>query len=380
MDKMKCNLETYLNELEYIVNIDSGSKYLEGVAKVGEYFAEKFTAMGWSVNKQNFDSAIAPCFEITNTDKECFDILLVGHLDTVFPIGTVSERPFTIKDGKAYGPGVVDMKSGLLSAYYVLKKLHDDKKLQKVSICLALNSEEEISSKRARPWLERLSSQSRFVFVLEPARANGDLVLMRKGLGRYNIDFHGVAAHAGVDPQNGVSAIGELGHWITVLQGMTDIPAGLIVNVGTVVGGTAANVVADYAKAEVDFRFVDMKQVEKIENQLSSLLAHAEISKVKVNVAGGVNRPQMIPTEKTERLCRLAETIGSDIGIDIKWANTGGGSDGNFSAALGVPTIDGLGPIGGGTHSVNEYLVIDSIQQRMHLLSELIVKAPELEY
>ena len=149
---------------------------------------------------------------------------------------------------------------------------------------------------------------------------------------------------------------------------------------GPVVDGTAANVVADYAKAEVDFRFVDVKQVEKIENQVSSLLAHAKTFKVKVNVAGGVNRPQMIPTEKTEKLFRMAEFIGSGIGIDIKWAQTGGGSDGNFSAALGVPTIDGLGPIGGGTHSVNEYLVIDSIEQRMHLLSELIVKAPELQY
>ena len=376
---MKFDLNAYLTELEYLVNIDSGSKCLEGVAKVGEYFAEKFTAMDWSVKRHNLDSAIAPCFEISNTDKECFDILLAGHIDTVFPIGTVSERPFTTKDGMAYGPGIVDMKSCLLSAYYVLKKLQAENKLQDISVCLALNSEEEIGSKRARPWLERLASKSRFVFVLEPARANGDLVLMRKGLGRYNIEFHGVAAHAGVDPQNGVSAIGELGHWITTLQGLTDIPAGLTVNVGTVLGGTTANVVADYAKAEVDFRFVAGKQIEKIENEVSSLLAHAETSKVKVNVIGGVNRPPMIPMEKTEKLCRLTEVIGSSIGIDIKWAQTGGGSDGNFSAALGVPTIDGLGPIGGGTHSVNEYLIIDSIEQRMRLLSELIVKAPELE-
>lgn len=376
---MKFDLNAYLTELEYLVNIDSGSKCLEGVAKVGEYFAEKFTAMGWSVKRQNFDSAIAPCFEVANTDKDCFDILLVGHIDTVFPLGTVSERPLSIKDRKAYGPGVVDMKSCLLSAYYALKELQDENKLQNISICLALNSEEEIGSKRARPWLERLAVQSRFVFVLEPARANGDLVLMRKGLGRYNIEFHGVAAHAGVDPQNGVSAIGELGHWITALHGLTDIPAGITVNVGTVSGGTAANVVADYVKAEVDFRVVDVKQVEKIENEVSSLLAHAEASKVRVNVFGGVNRPPMIPSEKTERLCRLVECIGNDIGIDIKWAQTGGGSDGNFSAALGVPTIDGLGPIGGRTHSVDEYLVIDSIEQRMHLLSELIVKAPELE-
>ncbi|MBP2660354.1 MAG: peptidase [Firmicutes bacterium] len=369
------DLERYLKELEYLVNIDSGSKSLEGVAQIGEYFSEKFKAAGWNIKKYDIAPEIAPCIEITNRDTDRFDILLLGHMDTVFPAGTVKERPFTIKDGKAYGPGVIDMKSGLLSAYYALDGLKD----QELSICLLLNSEEEMGSRRVRPWLEKAAGKSRYVFVLEAARENGDLVLTRKGLGRYTFEFHGVAAHAGVAPQNGISAILELGHWIVALHGLTDFSSGLTLNVGTVVGGTTANVVADYAKAELDFRVADMSQVHIIKQKIDSLLAHAKTSGVKIGVSGGMTRPPLNPTEETQKICRLAETIGKELDMTVHWAKTGGGSDGNFSAALGVPTIDGLGPVGGNAHGTHEYMLIESVEPRIHLLRRMIKEAVQVK-
>lgn len=375
---MTFNLDTYLQELEKLVNIDSGSKCLAGVERVGEYFADKFKTLGWKITRHNFDQTIAPCFEISNTDKEAYDVLLLGHIDTVFPAGTVQERPFIIKDKRAYGPGVIDMKSCILSTYYALEQLQAEGKLQDKAVCLILNSEEEVGSNFTQTWIETLAAKSRYVLVIESARVNGDLVLSRKGLGRYDLEFKGVSAHAGVAPENGISAIGELAYWITELHSLTDIAAGLTVNVGVVSGGTAANVIAEQAKAEVDFRYVNPQQIEQIERKLKELIAHSQQAGVKVIIQGGANRPPMMPNEQTKVLCALTEKIGQEVGVEVNWAATGGGSDGNFTAAIGIPTIDGLGPVGGGAHSATEYLEIESIEKRLLLLKKLIERAPQL--
>lgn len=375
---MELNLEKYLQELKQLVNIDSGSKCLAGVEQVGEYFADKFKTLGWQITRHNFDQTIAPCFEITNTEKEKYDILLLGHIDTVFPAGTVQERPFVIKDKRAYGPGVIDMKSCILSTYYALEQLQAEGKLQDKAICLILNSEEEVGSNFTQTWIETLAAKSRFVFVIESARVNGDLVLKRKGLGRYDLTFKGVAAHAGVAPENGISAIGELAYWITQLHSLTDIAAGITVNVGVVSGGTAANVIAEQAQAEVDFRYVNAQQIEEIEIKIRELMAHSQEMGVVVTVQGGANRPPMMPNEQTKVLCALTEKIGQEVGVGVNWATTGGGSDGNFTAAIGIPTIDGLGPVGGGAHSATEYLEIESIEKRMLLIKKLIERAPQI--
>lgn len=367
------SLTHYLEELACIVNIDSGSRSSAGISQLAAFFERKFAGIGWDVKRRVFDSAVGPCLEITNKPVNAYDVLLLGHLDTVFPDGTAVQRPFEIKGNRAYGPGVADMKAGLLLGYYALHKLME--RPRRLSVCFAMNSEEEVGSKHTRMWMENLAQKSRCVFVLEPARANGALVIGRKGIGCYLLEFSGRSAHAGVEPEKGASAIGELGNWIVALHKLTNYESGITINVGRVSGGTAANVVADKAFAEVDFRFNGNSELSVIENTLSTLANTPRVRDVKVDVRGGVTRPPMVPTAKTEEICNLIEAIGASLDIQVKWAYTGGGSDGNFAAALGVPTIDGLGVVGGNTHHADEYIEIDSIRPRYHLLLQSILQA-----
>ncbi len=367
------DIAAYLQDLEFLVNTESPSRHPEGTAKIAAFFTERFSAMGWNIQPHAFNAEIGPCLEITNNGKKPYDLLIMAHMDTVFPVGTTSQRPFTIKDGKAYGPGVNDMKSGLLAAYYALQSLQASGLLENSSICVAMNSDEEISSIYSRPWLEELSKVSRHAFVLEPARANGALVNQRKGVGRFSMEFNGVSAHSGVDHEKGISAINELGHWIVTLHEMTNYQAGTTVNVGVVQGGMSANTVADQAKAQMDIRFTDNAEAEKIQNVMQQMIANPATPGIKIQVSGGVTRPPMNPSAKTLELCRAIDIIAEKSGISFEWAATGGGSDGNFSAAFGVPTIDGMGPVGGGSHSNNEYLVVDSLAPHLALLQQAIL-------
>lgn len=373
MSNISFDLTAYLKDLEYLVNIDSGSNHPEGITQVASFFSERFSQLGWDVKVHSFGLSAGPCLEIVNSsDARHYDVLLMGHMDTVFKVGTAAERPFTIKEDKAFGPGVIDMKPGLLYIYYVLRQMHEIGMLKGASVCVALNCDEEISSKFSRPWLEELSKKSKYVLVLEAARADGNLVNKRKGIGRYSLAFNGLASHAGVDPEKGCSAIQELAHWILALHGMTNYQTGTTVNIGVVSGGTNVNVVADSAKAEVDVRICDLAEAVKIEALMNDLVAFPRTKGVTATVSGGVTRPPMNPSETTLGLCSIVEQIGSDLGINIGWTFTGGGSDGCFSANLGVPTIDGLGPVGGGAHGTGEYLVVSSIEPRFHLLRRLI--------
>ena len=368
------NLDAYLKELEYLVNIDSGSRYPEGTARVAEFFYKKFTSLGWKVKEHKFDPVVGPCLEIVNTNQAKYDVLLMGHMDTVFKTGTASERPFALAGDRAYGPGVSDMKSGLLYIYYAMIGLQAEGKLENTAICVALNSDEEISSVYSRPWLESLAEKSRYALVLEAARANGNLVNQRKGVGRYAIEFTGVAAHAGVNPEKGSSAVQELAQWILALHAQTNYATGTTLNVGVVNGGTAANVVAEQAKAEVDFRFSSPAEAKRIDALIKDMAAQPKTAGTKVKVTGGVTRPPMTPDAATLQLCTEIEELAAKLGLEIGWTATGGGSDGNFTANLGVVTIDGVGPIGGSAHGPEEYLVVSSLEPRLQLLCKIIQK------
>ncbi|MEN6567608.1 MAG: M20 family metallopeptidase [Veillonellales bacterium] len=368
----KFEISRYIRDLEYLVNIDSGSRDVEGIAKVTEFFARKFSEIGWKVKEHYFDPTAGPCLEIVNSDKNYYDILLMGHMDTVFETGTAAKRPFAIKDGRGYGPGIADCKGGLLAVFYVLSALRHEEKLNHLSIGVAFNSDEEISSIYSRPWLEMLAKKSECVLVVEPGRANGDFVNKRKGVGRYRLEINGVAAHSGIDHEKGRSAVEELAHWILALHSKTNYATGTTVNVGVVSAGTAVNVVAAQAKAEVDVRMYDPAEAQAVEQVMRDLAAHPRTSGVTAQVRGNVTRPPMIPSARTLELCDAMEHMGAELGIPINWTATGGGSDGSFAASLGIPTLDGLGPIGGGFHGPNEYLLIDSIEPRCKLLYRFI--------
>lgn len=374
MGNFDFSLAEYLCELEHLVNIDSGSKDIAGTTAVAEYFAEKFEQIGWQVKRYRPNPDVGPCLEITNRSADHIDILLIGHMDTVFASGTAAKRPFVIKENKAYGPGVVDMKASLLSVYYAVKYLHEAGLLQGASLCIAFNSDEEISSVYSRSWLEQLAAKSRYALVMEPARADGSMVNTRRGVGRYTIEFHGVASHSGVAPEKGVSAINELAHWIVALHNLNNHSQGTSVNVGVVQGGTTANTVADYAVAQMDVRMKEMSAVTRLQETLQYLLDHPKTAGIKVTVSGGVTRPPMNPTAETLALCNTVDAIAARLGIAFRWIATGGGSDANLTAALGIPTIDGLGPIGGLSHTADEYLDIQSVEPRLRLLCELLAE------
>lgn len=366
--------EAYLHDLGTLVNIDSGSRDFEGIAQIGLFFEKKFSGLGWITHQVSMGKECGLCWEIGNSRSEAIDVLLLGHLDTVFPRGTTRERPFKVEASKAYGPGVADMKGGLLLGYYALKTLQETNRLAGTNVCFAFNSEEELSSTHTRAWIEKLARRSKLVLVLEPGRPDGALVTTRKGVARYQVEFKGISAHSGVNPEKGASAIGELGRWIVELHNLTDFARGTTVNVGVVAGGTAANVVAERASAKVDLRFSELGEFSKVDRTIRQLMAEPSVPGVKIAVTGGLTRPPMVPAEKTTALCQRIEKIGQEYGLDIKWTATGGGSDGNFSAALGVPTVDALGPIGSGAHSPHEYIELSSILPRLQLLQEIIVK------
>ncbi|TCO70741.1 M20 family metallopeptidase [Marinisporobacter balticus] len=369
----KLDLTKYLKELELLVNIDSGSTTPKGIEKVAEFFKNKYAQMGWFVKMHKFDEALGPCLEARNIDQKEIDLLLIGHMDTVFPEGTAKERPFTIKGDIAYGPGVVDMKSALLSMYYVLESLNFNKFEKLPAICVALNSDEEISSIYSKEWIKELAKKSKYAVVLEPARKNGALVKERKGILKYNIEFTGVAAHAGANPQDGISAITELGYWIGELDKLNDLEAGTTVNVGVVSGGTVPNVVAEKANAVVDVRFKTENAMKKVEEAVEKLAKNPKLNGIKINITKPGFRPPMKVSKEMGKLYKIIDGIGETLNIHIEWVATGGGSDANLTAFMGVPTVDTLGPVGGGAHGIHEYLEINSIEPRVNLLREFMI-------
>lgn len=373
MDCESLALSEYLRELEDLVNVDSVSSEPSGTGRIAARLAEKYAALGWTVRSHRVADTAGPCLEIYNREAECYDVLLLAHMDTVFPPGTAARRPFAVRGERAYGPGVIDCKGGLLSGFYALQSLERAGSLGGKAVCVFLNSDHEgISSRYSRVHTERLAKRSRCALVLEAARANGNLVHKRKGIARYLIEVEGVAAHAGVDHAKGRSAVEELAHWVLALQRRTDYAKETTLNVGTIAGGVSVSAVPAEARAALDVRFYEAAEAEAVERLLGELAAHPHVAGTAARVAGGVTRPPMLPTERTLALCRDIDAIGERLGVAFGWTASGGGSDGSFAAAAGTPTIDGLGPVGGGAHSAEEYLEIASVAPRCRLLRETI--------
>lgn len=369
---MSFSLEEYLNELRPLINVDCGTYTLDGIDFIAEQFENKFLQLaGWQVKRIDCDRA-GVGLEIRNKpESELIDVMLIGHMDTVFPPGTAAQRPMTLDSQKAYGPGVSDMKSGLLNIVYAIRKLSQSA-LDKLSICICMNPDEETGSLYSHQWIQNIAKKARYVLVAEAARADGSLVKARKGMARYKIEFSGIAAHAGNEPEKGRSAITEMAHWILAINQMTNLSSGTTLNVGVVSGGTGANIVPDQAQAIVDVRFWNNQEYDDINHQLISMIEQPYLNGVKISLHREAYKPAMIPSDETQSLMSIVEQVGSEIGLDIHWQAVGGGSDANVTAILGIPTLDGFGPIGAGFHSEEEYLLLDSIESRIKLLINLL--------
>lgn len=265
-----------------------------------------------------------------------------------------------------------ERKAGVMYMYYIAECLNGSELLEKTSVCLLFNPDEEISSIYSRRLIEETAAKAACAMIIEPARANGALVNARKGIAKYEIFFKGIPAHAGVAPEKGASAINEMFCWGIELNKLNNPAMGTTLNIGVVQGGTEPNVVAENAMCKIDVRITDVKEAERIEARMRELAANPLDARVTVRIEGGVVRPPLNTTAESLALCEKVNAIGKDLGIDVKWVATGGGSDGNFTSALGVPTIDGLGPIGGNTHAATEYGEVASIVPRFNLLLETV--------
>jgi glutamate carboxypeptidase len=294
-------------------------------------------------------------------------VLLLGHLDTVWPLGTLKTMPWRKAEGRLWGPGVLDMKTGVVMALTALQTLQQ-LKLARPAILL-LNSDEEVGSTISRPITENLAQECSAVLVLEPAQGLA-YKTARKGVGQYNVQVTGVGAHSGVDFERGHSAVLELAKLIQTISGFTNLERKLTVNCGVVAGGTRSNVVASLASTEVDVRIAkasDAAYVDKLFRSLKVSDPHC-----KLTITGGINRPPMERKPGTIALFKKAKSLAAELGFALEEASTGGGSDGNFTAALGIPTLDGMGAVGDGAHAAHESVVIEHLVPRTALLAAMI--------
>lgn len=297
-------------------------------------------------------------------------VLLLGHLDTVWPIGTLKTMPCRVKDGRLWGPGTFDMKVGAAMAFTALEMLVEAGLPEGgKEIVLLLNSEEEIGSPVSRPVTEAVARECSAVYVLEPAQGLA-CKTARKGTGIWRIDVGGIAAHAGVDFEKGASAIRELAHIVETVSGWTDLKRGLTVNVGTMSGGSKTNVIAAQATAEVDVRIARKADGSRMERLFAKLKATDK--RCKLTVTGSMNRPPMERSRGTVALYQQARVFAADLGFVLDEASTGGASDGNFTSALGVPTLDGLGAVGEGAHAPHESVIVEHLAPRTALLAALL--------
>ena len=367
---MTLAVQDYLKDLETLVNTESFSRDPEGTAQVAAWIRRRLEGAGWHTETISVGDQVGPCVKAVWGNPDHYDVILLGHMDTVFPKGTVKNRPFSIEGDQYKGPGSADMKCGDLFMVYLAEAVSREK--IQGNICLLFNPDEEISSRYSRPVIEREARKADHALIMESARPNGDLVNQRKGICKYTLTFTGIASHAGVNPDKGSSAINEFIRWGEKIIALADRAAGTTVNIGLVQGGTAANVVAAQCRCVIDVRIEKSSEGERIDRAIRELEAHPFDDRVKVQVEGGVARPPMRPTEKSLAFCRLAEQVAQKEGISFQWQAAGGGSDGNFTSALGIPTLDGLGPIGGNGHAVTEYGLISSLEPRFRFLKALV--------
>lgn len=301
-------------------------------------------------------------------------VLVLGHLDTVWPIGTLKQMPFREKDGRLWGPGVLDMKSGIaffLAATRALREL-DIPVSRKV--LLQLNCDEEVGSGSSRALTEKNATRSECVLVLEPGTGlTGKLKTARKGVGDYRVTVRGKAAHSGVDFASGASAVVELARQIERIAGFVQVERGITVNPGVIAGGTRSNVVAAEATTIVDMRAPRLRDAAALDRKFQSL--RPVDRRCTIEVSGGMNRPPMERTPGTVKLFRRAQRLGRALGVEVEESSTGGGSDGNFTSAIGIPTLDGLGGVGEGAHALHESILVDRIADRVALLAGLLADA-----
>jgi glutamate carboxypeptidase len=370
------DLPAYLADLEHLVNIDCGTYTPDGVDEVGRWTAGFLGQLGAEIEVRpdrtgRFGKTVIATFHGSADGPRA---LLIGHMDTVFDPGTAVARPFRIDDGFAYGPGVTDMKSGLLAGLYALKAIiaeFDGLPFERLTFIA--NPDEEVGSPSSRDHIREAAAKVDVCLVLECARANGDIVSARKGILDTRLTVHGRAAHAGVEPEKGRSAILEAARLVRDLHELNGRWPGVTVNVGRIAGGTRPNVVAERCDLEVDVRSATAEGLADVEAAIHELATATEVPDTTIEAEVVMAWLPMEKLERSGRLVEHAKAIAGRLGFTVNDAATGGASDANGTSGMGVPTLDGLGPIGGNDHAPAEYLDVESIVPRTTMLAGLLL-------
>ncbi|HLJ29445.1 MAG TPA: M20 family metallopeptidase [Candidatus Angelobacter sp.] len=359
-----------LQLIQRMVEIESPSDNKAAVDNMGKFLAQEFQKEGGEVkvhNASEYGDHLRVDFTGTPGQKP---IMLLGHFDTVWPLGALAGMPFRVESGRAFGPGVLDMKAAIAMMIFALRALREAQASHR-PVTIFLDTDEEVGSDSSRPITEAIARECEAVLVLEPAQGpQGFLKTSRKGVGDFIIRVQGRASHAGVDFEKGQSAIVELSRQVLEVIQFVDLARGITVNPGVIQGGTRGNVVAAEAWAKVDIRVARMADTAELEQKFANLRPFNP--HCKLEVTGGLNRPPMERTAGAVRLLEIAQGVARELGIDLGESATGGGSDGNFTSALGIPTLDGLGAVGEGAHATNESIVLDELPKRTAILAGLI--------
>jgi glutamate carboxypeptidase len=368
--RLKREVDQVLERVSALVRLESPTSDPDAVNLAQGRVAEWAEELGARVTR-HVASGAAGVLEARFGDMEGKrrPVLLLGHLDTVWPVGTLARMPWRVENGRAFGPGVLDMKAGVVMALFAIRLVREVD--AKRPVVLLLSGDEEIGSHHSRELIEEIARECRAVFVLEPAQGpQGAYKTARKGVGQFRLEITGVPSHSGVDFGAGHSAVRELAWQIEQISALTDLDRGTTLNVGVVGGGTQSNVVAAAAWADIDLRVKTVADAEAVKQRLQALKTRD--ARCTLRLTGGLNRPPMERTSGTAELFAQAKELAARLGFALEEAATGGGSDGNFTSALGVPTLDGMGAVGEGAHAENESIRIDSLPQRTGLLAAMI--------
>ena len=378
-ERAAARFEGYQTALQDMVNVDCGSYSAAGVGRIADLCVAFFVAHGWEVERRvhvptDGQPRLGDLVIGTLRGSGGPRVLLLGHMDTVFDDGTAAARPYRVEGERAFGPGVSDMKGGLLAGTFATAVLQDAGYDAFDRITYVCNPDEEIGSPFSGPVIGAIAAQHDATFVLECARANGAIVSARKGVTDYVIRIRGRAAHAGVEPSRGRSAVLEAAHKAIAISALAGRWPGVTCNVGVLRGGTRPNVVPEEAVLEIDLRSPELATLEEAEREVERICHEHTIPDVSVELRhDGWHRP-MEKTEGSQRLVDLAVEVAAELGFAIEDVATGGASDGNTTSAAGCPTLDGLGPIGGGAHASDEWLDLASVVPRVALLAGLITR------
>jgi glutamate carboxypeptidase len=362
--------EAIVQTIREFVAIESPSDNKLAADRMGALLAARFETRGGRAcvhRAEDFGDSVQIDFPGREKIKP---VLLLGHFDTVYPLGTLETMPCRVEEGRLLGPGVLDMKSGIALMLYTIEALQAWHSGLPRPVTVFLVSDEEVGSYSSRKITEALARDSAAVLVLEPAGPRGAVKTARKGVGEYILNVKGVAAHAGLDPGKGHSAIVELARQITAVSKLNDLRRGMSVNPGVIYGGTRTNVIAAQATVEIDVRIKEAKQAVTLDRKFQSLKPFDK--RCKLSIKGGINRMPMERNAGVVELYKRAQAIAKQIDWKLEEAAVGGGSDGNFTAGIGIPTLDGMGAVGEGAHALHENIVISELPRRALLLAGMI--------